>query len=339
VGLYALLMLWQHGRFTPHAILITAVPLLLGGLAIWLGYWVIYAVPPWEIVRTGLAQHYQLVTLHRRYDWWVIWNLVDLLVYAGWPLLFGAALALGGSLHALRRRTLTPPAALGLALALLIILLDVSGSARGEVGRLWIFFMPLLALPAAAAFYKQLSQPRHLLAVIALQLLLTLSIGFAWRSVQAVNVVALRPTMTETAVPITPLSATFNESADQTVSIHLTGYILAPSAPQPGDTLSLTLFWQAGGATLRPYTVFTQLLTADNQIIAQQDNWPVNGQWPPTCWQPDEQIVDAYSLSLPPDTPPGRYRLFVGLYDAVNNTRLRTTNGRDAVQITTITVK
>jgi len=338
VGLFALLMLWQHGRFTPRAILVTAVPLLLGSLTIWLGYWAIFAVPPWDIASAGLAQHYQLVTLHRRYDWWLIWNLVDLLVYAGWPLLFGAALALGGGIRALRHRALSPTTALALALALLIVLLDVSGSARGEVGRLWLFFMPLLALPAAAALSKRLPEPGHLLAVIALQLLLAASIGVAWRPVRAVTVIAQRPVMLETAVPATPFSATFTETLNQSMPIRLTGYTLAPAAAQPGEALSLTLFWQADGATIRPYTVFTQLLATDNAIIAQQDNWPVNGQWPPTCWQPNEQIVDAYTLSLPPDTPPGSYRLVIGLYDATHNTRLQTTDGRDALLLQEVPV-
>lgn len=338
VGLFALLILWQNHRLTLRAVVTTAVPLLLGGVTIWVGYWLLFAVPPWAIVRTGLEQHYQLVTNFRRYEWWIVWNLVDLLVYAGWPLLLGAGLALVGGARALRRRTLTPPDALALALVVLVLVLDLSGSARGEVGRLWLFFMPLLALVAAAALSARLAQPQQLLAVVALQLLITVSIGVAWRPVRAVNVVAQRPTMAETAVPATPLSITFTETGSRSVPIHLTGYTLTPAAPQPGDTLALTLFWQADGPTLRPYTVFTQLLSADNGIITQQDNWPVDGQWPPTCWHRGEAIVDPYTLSLPPDTPAGDYRLVVGLYDAQTGQRLPTTADTDAVSLQTITI-
>jgi hypothetical protein len=337
VGIYALLMLWQERRWTIRAAGETAVPLLIGGLAIWLGYWALFAVPPWRIVQVGLGQHYELVTQHRRYDWWLLWNLVDLLVYAGWPLLLGFGLTLWRSGRALRRRELKPVAALALALAALILALDLSGSARGEVGRLWLFFMPLLALAAGAALARRLAR-RGLLLVLALQLALTVSVGVAWRPVRAVNVAAERPEMGETAVPLNETSLTFRESPGETVPIHLRGYVLPDDAFTPGETIPLTLVWEARGATLRPYTVFTQLLNAGDEIVAQQDNWPVQGQWPPTCWEAGERIVDPYNLALPPDLAPGDYRLIVGLYDAADGARLQTENGRDAVLLQTIRV-
>ena len=56
---------------------------------IWIGYWIIWGVAPWEIAAAGLDQHYQLVTSARRYEWWVGWNMVDLIIFAGWPLMLG----------------------------------------------------------------------------------------------------------------------------------------------------------------------------------------------------------------------------------------------------------
>jgi hypothetical protein len=94
--------------------------------------------------------------------------------------------------------------------------------------------------------------------------------------------------------------------------------------------LDLTLYWQALETADRPYTVFTHLVNQNGELAAQQDNWPVNGQWPPTCWERDEIVIDPYRITLPANLPPGSYSLQVGWYDATNNTRLLTPEGEDA---------
>ncbi len=82
---------------------------------------------------------------------------------------------------------------------------------------------------------------------------------------------------------------------------------------------------------LRPYTVFNHLLNEQGELVAQQDNWPVNGQWPPTCWQAGETVVDHYTIPLPDDLPPGVYTLLTGWYDAADGRRLLTPTGQDAI--------
>lgn len=337
IALYAVLWLWQNGRFTPAALVQTALPLILGGLTIWLGYWLGWGVAPWAIVQTGLQQHYELVTRYRPYDLWLLWNLIDVVVYAGWPTVVGFGLGLAAAIRAARRRQLTPVAMMALALGLLLLLLDVSGSARGEVGRIWIFFYPLLALVAASALARHFPQPRQQALLVALQLLIAIGLGLAWRPVRAVNVVPQRPIMAD-ATPTQTTAVAFTETIANPIAIELAGYTLAETAVAPGDTLPFTLFWQSEDPTIRPYTVFTQLLAPDNTLIAQKDNWPVNGQWPPTCWTDGSPIIDNYVLTVPAGTPPGQYRLVVGLYDADSGSRLPASNGDDAFQLGTITV-
>jgi hypothetical protein len=70
------------------------------------------------------------------------------------------------------------------------------------------------------------------------------------------------------------------------------------------------------------YTVFTHLLGPDGQILAQQDNPPVNGTYPTTLWLPGEIVVDPYTIPLPTDLPPGDYPIQVGFYIAENGLRL-----------------
>ncbi|MBF8285548.1 MAG: rane protein of unknown function, partial [Anaerolineales bacterium] len=43
---------------------------------------------------------------------------------------------------------------------------------------------------------------------------------------------------------------------------------------------------------------------------------------PTTGWLAGEYVVDAHTLTLPGDLPPGAYRLFVGLYDPQSATRV-----------------
>lgn len=336
IGLFMLLDLWRTQRLTAVSLLKSGAGLVAGGLLLWLIYWWGWGVPPWAIVQTGLNQHYTLVTLLRRYDWWLVWNLVDVLVYAGWPLVLGFGAAVGTAVAAVRARQLTAVDQLTLSLAVLLLFLDLSGSARGEVGRLWLFFMPLMTIPAAMRLADWLPGRRPMLLVTGLQLAIAISLGLAWQPVRPVIVVAQPPVTSNQSTRTTSLDATFTETIGNSTTIHLLGADLPPATAVPGEPLSLTLYWQAERGTVRPYTVFTHLVAADGSLAAQQDNWPVNGQWPPTCWQSDEIVADRVQLSLPADLPPGEYRLFTGLYDARDGTRLTTAAGPDAVHLTTV---
>lgn len=96
--------------------------------------------------------------------------------------------------------------------------------------------------------------------------------------------------------------------------IALVGYALDRTAARPGETLHLTLYWEALAEMDEDYTVFAQVLGGDHRIWAQKDSWPQDGAAPTSSWQPGQVIVDRYELALAPDTPAGVYQLQVGLY-------------------------
>ncbi|MFL7840408.1 MAG: hypothetical protein ACK2T4_05985 [Candidatus Promineifilaceae bacterium] len=321
--------LWKQ---KPRDIAVQLLSFIAGAVSIWLLYWLIWGVAPWKIAVSGLGQHYQLVTHIRRYEWWVVWNLIDLAIFSGWPLFL---CFLGSLLPAFRhwkKKSLGAVDALAITLAIIILLLNFSGSARGEVGRLWLFIMPLLAFPAAYFWGKTFPEKRSAIILLALQLLLTLSLGWAWRPVRPVIVVAQEPSMP---------SASAQEVLDVRFAnepLRLTGYSLSSTSAAPGDSIELTLFWQSAGPASRPFTVFNQLLDENGQLVAQQDNWPVNGSWPPSCWRAGDEIVDRYTLTLPADVEPGSYRLVSGLYDAASGERVPLPEGGDTVELATITV-
>ncbi|MDE3089203.1 MAG: glycosyltransferase family 39 protein [Chloroflexota bacterium] len=110
-------------------------------------------------------------------------------------------------------------------------------------------------------------------------------------------------------------NAPFAQAANFVNAIALDGYQL-PAIVKPGDTLTVTLYWQARGKTDKPYTVFVHLLGNDGKPIAQKDAQPQNGARPTTGWVANEYIADNYELPIAASTAPGKYQIEIGWYDA-----------------------
>jgi hypothetical protein len=98
---------------------------------------------------------------------------------------------------------------------------------------------------------------------------------------------------------------------------------------RPGGGLHLTLFWQALAEMDENYTVFTHMIDERGGIWGQKDNQPVDGFYPTGGWSVDEIVRDQYDLIISPETPPGPYRIAVGMYRAETDERLSV--GQDAI--------
>ena len=97
--------------------------------------------------------------------------------------------------------------------------------------------------------------------------------------------------------------------------LRLDAYSLSSDRPQPGDEVVVQLHWQALEPD-RNYTLFLHLVGAGGEGLAQVDGEPFLGLYDmSTHWPRDRIVVDERRLILPEDTPPGRYRLELGLYD------------------------
>jgi hypothetical protein len=110
-------------------------------------------------------------------------------------------------------------------------------------------------------------------------------------------------------------------------NIRLVGFDLERAQVAPGETLLLTLRWQATAPVSNRYQVFTHLIGALNPatqspVWAQMDGEPVGGSRPTNAWQIGETIDDRYGLQVPRDTPPGEYQIEIGMYDPVTLARL-----------------
>lgn len=104
------------------------------------------------------------------------------------------------------------------------------------------------------------------------------------------------------------------------------GYDLRTTVVKPGDTLRLTLYWQARRKTTGWHKVFTHLLDDRERIWAQKDSVPVGGTRPTTGWVSGELIVDEYELVVESGAPGGDYILEVGMYEDGTGQRLRVLN-------------
>ncbi len=318
--LYAGFEIWQ-GKVTNRQLkrwLYGALAFAAGGAALWLVFWAGWGVEPWEIALAGIGQHYELVASRRNYAWWLLFNLVDLLTYVGVIWLTGFFWLIWRTVRHGRRQA---AGLLAIAIAIFMLLLDVSGSTRGEVGRLWLFFTPLIALLGAGFLAHAYPEKAVRLLLVALQLLLAAAIGFSWRPIEAVIVVAQEPEMPELPEAMQPVGVRFGDD------VVLQGFDVAVSAA--ASELEITLIWSTSERITRPYTVFNHLLNSEGEIVAQHDGWPVANQWPPNCWASNEAIVDRHIISLPDNLMPGVYRLVSGLYDATTGDRLTTSSGDD----------
>ena len=59
-----------------------------------------------------------------------------------------------------------------------------------------------------------------------------------------------------------------------------------------------------------------------NHIVGQRDAEPGSGARPTDGWPPGEAVIDNYGVPIHPATPPGEYRVEIGMYDPETGQRL-----------------
>ncbi|MCQ3979495.1 MAG: hypothetical protein DPW09_39255, partial [Anaerolineae bacterium] len=130
--------------------------------------------------------------------------------------------------------------------------------------------------------------------------------------------------------PANPVEANFDNQ------VRLMGYTVEPLQPAPGESLRLTLYWQALAPLPYEYTVFVHLRQADGGTVAQADHRPLDNLYPTPLWPVGETIRESSQLALPAALPPGSYELWVGLYRLETGERLpvqQDSSGENAVRL------
>lgn len=105
--------------------------------------------------------------------------------------------------------------------------------------------------------------------------------------------------------------------------IRLIGYEISTDEVQPGETLDVTLYWQAIQPLDADYSVFIHLTDNYDILQAQRDSYPGMGNWPTSEWRPGAVVLDRHRVVIPETAPtPAQLRLDVGLYIYGTETRL-----------------
>ncbi len=125
------------------------------------------------------------------------------------------------------------------------------------------------------------------------------------------------PLPTSQAVPSRLVTASFGSEID------LVGYTLSP---QPSG-LQVGLFWHARAVPQSDYTVFIHLVDETDQIVAQSDTQPLDGNYPTSIWSVGETVPDQRLIAV----PSGDYRVYVGLYQWETLERLPVLSGGEPV--------
>jgi hypothetical protein len=167
VAIGALGVLAAGGRGAAWA---RAVVIATGGAALCLAVTVALGHEPVLAARTALAFHREAYTAPRSYALWLAWNPLDLALFLGAPL---AAIGIAR----LAARPAGDAARFRLAVACGIAILLLTGTVRGELGRIGV---PLMALLLPAAVGDRALSARDAALLGALLAVLTILIRARW---------------------------------------------------------------------------------------------------------------------------------------------------------------
>lgn len=120
----------------------------------------------------------------------------------------------------------------------------------------------------------------------------------------------------------------FNQNI--TGDVRLLGYDLLQSNLKPGDTVNVTLYWQALNNVQQDYLLALKVTGADKRMLASQVITPT---YATSNWRQGETLRDRESLLLPANLPAGAAQLSVAFLDP----KTRAVHGE--VPLTTLTLQ
>jgi hypothetical protein len=120
-------------------------------------------------------------------------------------------------------------------------------------------------------------------------------------------------------VKIVPTSWPKNEApplAQIGEAIALNSADMNPVTAGAGDTIHLDVQWHVLQSPNAELTTLVHIGQPDQAPLAVGDRPPLNGDYPTRSWETGEIIDDFYAVTLPADLKPGKYPLWIGLYDS-----------------------
>ncbi len=124
------------------------------------------------------------------------------------------------------------------------------------------------------------------------------------------------------SLPAPPLAAAPKATFDDVLL--LKDAVILPDPQQPGGIFPVWLRWQALGPGPDDLTLSLQLLDQNDVWVAGVDG-EVSDILLPPHWRRGDHLDTVRWFSLPPDIPPGRYKLVAALYRSGDLSRIPAT--------------
>jgi hypothetical protein len=290
-GLLTLGYFWLHlPRRSWHWPLRMGAWFGLGLASVWIIYYLLTGVTFLEIAREIGRAH---LGLERPYWPWLILHLNDFFMFAGWPLTLVAGLGVWRAVERMRTRAGALPADLVAVAGLITLIgLDVSGTLRGESGRILLYLAPLLLLVAARVL-KDEGAPAQW-AVTGTQALVVLGMVAFLRVMGSEfhPAPAAAPEVAATPLAASPSGAVF---ADALRLDSFAGQVVSQAGAngQPQPMLNLWLDWYSTGQVDTPYYLSLLPVAPGGQPTQATLVQPFDQKYPTTCWLPASGLIRA----------------------------------------------
>lgn len=284
-GIYTLLNYARNERET-HAFyrpFMIGLWFCLGLVSVWAIYYVASGgTTPFDILDVAMGRH---LGQERQYLPWVIFHVWEWAFFTGLPLILLWIWATWTQI----RRFWWSGSVVALSLFLTMAILAISGTARGETGRVWLFFSPFVLIACVEAFRQlNLQSNRSGWAVTWVQGLVMLSVCI---TIPAVDVLDFKkpPPAPEIITNTQPINASIGD-------LLLFGW----QGEMVDGELNLTLTWQPKKQILQPYWFAALLVDPEGNPAGEALVWqPFDTRYPTTCWQPNSFLSDQIRLPLP----------------------------------------
>jgi hypothetical protein len=319
-GIYTAVRIWQREQLDHWRIRLAQLCSVVFSFG--LGWFLCVFVLQFDLVaayRYGMTIHLELV---RPYWPFVFWNGWDALTFIG----LAAVVVLCGTWRRIP--------ALACALCVPIFVLCVLHLARGETGRLWMFFAPIpitataIALTTDKNLRTALKPIAFFMALLALQSVIMIN---SMRVMYFVEHLVGPDDIADAPLPaeLIPVEARWDTNG----AIRLLGYTTGhkennSSQSGFGQDPVVTLYWRldADKPSAQSYKVFVGIAPEgrDDQRVFSSDAVPMRWWLPTTCWRPGQIVRDQHILTKSAEAiaAANAYSLVVGLYGAETGHRV-----------------
>lgn len=133
------------------------------------------------IMMTATIMKYVPDVHTRSYLIWIVYNLYDFFIFAGIPVLIVYFMAIKNMVGIVIKKSVKHADLLLIAFTLMIVIVNFSGSVRGETGRIWIPYIPFLVLIVTGFMTKTLHlSTKQFVIIVGLQALQLLVMQEFW---------------------------------------------------------------------------------------------------------------------------------------------------------------